>query len=150
MNGARRAGASDAPVSGERLEAERRGRKKWIIGSTFAVGLVVGFAVGFREGDEMVSGAGSAGWPPAMAIAIVLSYLIAVFGGGWLLSRHTDEFERLAQYKAVAFAALTYVIVYPVWFALWMGDLVREPMHAVLFVVFWLSLAAASLFYRLR
>ena len=142
-----RGGVSD----GERLEQARRGRKTLITGAIAGVGMITGFAIGYYEADHGSGMFSSAqGWPPAMAMAITVSYLAAIVIGGVLLARQTDEFERMGQYKAVAVAALAYVIVYPVWFVLWMGDLVREPMHAILFLVFWVSLALASLFYRFR
>ena len=141
----------DGVSDGERLERARRGRKTLIFGAIAGAGLVTGFAVGAyegRRGYEMFSGA--QGWPPAMALAIVVSYLAAIVIGGVLLARQTDEFERMSQYKAVAVAAFSYIVAYPAWFVLWMGGFVREPMHGVLFLIFWASLALASLFYRFR
>lgn len=134
--------------AGEQIERVRRNRKLQIIGGVFAIGMIVGFLVGYQDAQALFDG--SRAWPPAMAIGIALSYLGAVIGGGAALSRHTDEFERMAQYRAVAFAALVYMLVYPVWFALWMGALVPEPQHGVLFIAFWASLAGASLFQRFR
>ena len=148
MMQARRSGVSEPHDFGEQQDRARRMRKAWVIGGAFAAGLGAGLAAGLQDGHEMFSP--GAGWPPAMAIGIALSYVVAVIGGGWALARHTDEFELQRQYKAVAVAALVYMLVYPVWFALWMGGLVGEPMHAILFGAFWLSLAAASLFYRFR
>ena len=145
-----RIGVSNPHATGEARERARRGRRAVIFAGLFAVGLATGFFIGFREANDLFAGDGSDGWPPAMAIGISLSYLAAAIGGGIALSRQTDEFERLAQYKAVAFAALTYVLAYPVWFVLWMGNLAPEPMHAALFVLFWLGLAGASIFYRFR
>ena len=142
-------GVSDRP-GGESAERARRKQKLVIVGGVFAVGMIVGFLVGFREAEADFLFDRSQPWPPAMAIGIAFSYLAAVIGGGIALSRHTDEYERMAQYKAVAFAALVYMLVYPVWFVLWMGALVPEPHHGLLFGAFWLSLVAASLFYRFR
>ena len=142
-----RIGVSDRP-GGENAERARRNRKLQIIGGVFAVGMIVGFMIGYREAESLFDG--SQAWPPAMAIGIALSYLAAVIGGGIALSRHTDEFERMAQYKAVAVAALVYMLAYPVWFVLWMAALVPEPHHGLLFIAFWFTLAAASLFYRFR
>lgn len=146
----RRIGVSEGFGAGEAREKARRGRKAVIFAGLFAVGLATGFFVGFTEAEDLLAGSGSDGWPPALAIGLACSYLAAVIGGGIALSRQTDEVERLAQYKAAAFAGLVYILAYPVWFALWMGDLVREPMHAVLFALFWLGLAGASIFYRFR
>lgn len=144
----RRAGVSEPLSEGERLEKARRMRKAWIIGGTFAMGLGAGFAVGVREAENLFGA--EAGWPPAMAIAIALSYVVAAIGGGFLLARQTDEVELIGQYKAAAIGALVYILSYPVWFALWMGDLVREPMHGVLFAAFWASTMLSFLYYRFR
>ena len=147
-NLAGRHGVSDGPGAGEQRERARRRRKAWIVGGVFTVGMVAGFAMGWREAQHLF--AGSEGWPPAMTIAIALSYVIAVVGGGMLLSRQTDEVELQSQYKAVAAAALVYALIYPVWFVLWMGSLAPEPMHGILFIAFWVSLLGAFLFYRFR
>lgn len=145
----RMVGVSDRQESGERLERARRNRKTVIFAGLMVSGGFVGFMIGMLDGDALLRGS-SAGWPPAVAIAIAISYLASVIGGGVALSRQIDEVERLGQYKAVAAAALCYALVYPVWFVLWMGNLVREPMHGVLFGLFWLALFLASLFYRFR
>ena len=145
----RKPGVSDAESDGERIERERRKRKAVIFGGIFAVGLVTGFLVGMREAENLFRG-GSEGWPPAMAIGLSFAYLAAVIGGGIALSRQTDEVERAGQYKAVAVGALAYMLAYPVWFALWMGNLVPEPMHAALFGLFWVTLLIAFLYYRFR
>lgn len=141
-------GASEPQGSGEQLEKARRRRKAVIIGGGVVVAFVGGFIVGFTEADSLFIG-GSA-WPAPLSIGLACAYLALIVGGGLALSRQTDEFELQAQYKAVALAAAGYMLVYPPWFLLWMADLVREPMHGVLFLIFWASLALASLFYRFR
>ena len=148
MKRVERVGGSEPLGPGERQERARQARKAWIIGGTFAAGLVAGLWIGFEEADTLFSG--SDGWPPALSMFVCVSYLVAVIFGGLALARQTDEFELQRQYKAVAVAALVYVLAYPVWFTLWMGGLVAEPMHGVLFIAFWLSLAGAFLFYRFR
>jgi len=148
MMGNRMAGVSD-DQPGERAERQRRARKAWTIGAVAAVGMAAGFAMGWRDADNLFSGT-SEGWPPAMAIAIAASYLLAIVVGGIVLARQTDEVELMGQYKAIAAGGLAYVVVYPLWFVLWMGNLAPEPMHAALFALFWLTLVAAFLFYRYR
>ena len=145
-----RRGVSEPAGAGEQQERARRRRKSWITGITFGAGVVSGMLIGFQEGEKLFVGSDADGWPPALAIGLVLVYVTVVLVGGFALSRQTDEFELQRQYKAVAAAALVYVMVYPVWFVLWMADLVVEPMHGALFILFWLSLAAAFLFYRFR
>lgn len=143
-----RSGVSEARGEGERAERARRNRRIGIVAATFAAGLAAGLASGLHDGAR--SFAPGAGWPPAMAIAIAVSYLVAVVGGGVLLARHTDEVALHNQYKAVAVGALCYVIVYPIWFALWMGALLPEPIHLALFILFMATTMLASLYYRFR
>ena len=147
---AERDGVSEPIGAGEQQERARRTRKAWILGGTFALGLLGGFWVGFWEADNLFTGSGSDGWPPSLAIALAVCYVVSVVFGGIALARQTDEFELQRQHKAVAAAALVYALAYPVWFVLWMGGLVVEPMHGVLFIAFWLSLFVAFLFYRFR
>jgi hypothetical protein len=134
---------------GERREAARR-RKRWlIVAALAAVGLVPGFYMGYQDGAAMAQSRPSL-WSPTLAAAMAAIYLLAVIGGGLLLSRVTDELERQRGYKAVSFAGAALMIVYPVWFLLWRGGFVAEPVHWMLFVLFWLSLALATLWYRFR
>ena len=141
-------GASEPAESGEQIDRQRRRRKGVIIGSIVAIGFAGGFIVGFNEAENLFTGPRS--WPAPFAIGLSLAYLAAIIGGGIALSHQTDEFEQQIQYKAVAVAAAAYLLIYPPWFLLWMADLVREPMHGILFLAFWVSLALASLFYRFR
>lgn len=133
---------------GERRERVARRMRFGIKGALFAAGLFTGIYVGanfVRNGFDF-----SAPWSPVAAVIIVAVYLAAMTVGSRLLSRHMDEVERDRGYKAAAAAAAAYVIVYPVWFALWKGGFVAEPVHWVMFVLFWLSLALATLWYRFR
>jgi hypothetical protein len=149
MSRVRRSGASEPLGEGERLDRQRRFRKRIIIGGLIIIGFVGGFITGFTEAESLLEG-GTGAWPPALSIGLACAYLAGMIGGGLAISRHTDEFELQTQYKAVAAAAAGYMLIYPPWFVLWMGNLVREPMHGVLFLIFWVSLALASLFYRFR
>ncbi len=138
-------GVSEALGAGEKIERARRGRKLLIFGIVAGIGLVAGFATGARDGML-----GHAAWPPALSLAIAASYLVAVVGGGIALAGHSDEVERLGQYRAAAIAGFVYMLAYPIWFALWMGALAPEPMHAMLFALFWLAWSLAFIFYRFR
>jgi MFS family permease len=142
-----RSGASEPRGTGEQLERQRRGRKAVIIGGLIVVGFTIGFVTGFSQADNLFV-AGS--WPQALSMGLAVAYLATVIGGGIALSRHSDEFELNAQYKAAAAAGAAYMLIYPPWFLLWMGDVAVEPMHGVLFLAFWLVLALASIFYRFR
>jgi hypothetical protein len=141
---------ADAPLGeGERREAARR-RKRWLIVAALAlVGVVPGFYMGYQDGAAMAQSRPLV-WPPAVAATLAGIYLLAVIGGGLLMSKVMDEVERQRGYKAVSFAGTALMIVYPVWFLLWRGGFVPEPVHWMLFVLFWLSLALATLWYRFR
>lgn len=149
MHGGMTAMAETANQSGEARERRRAVQKTLTIGVIAAMGLVAGFYVGAHDAR---SGSGLFGgtWPPAAALLIAASYLGSLLIGGLVLSRRTDEVERLAQYKATAAAAASYIVLYPTWFVLWKGGFVPEPVHWVPFVIFWLVLAVSSLVYRYR
>lgn len=143
-----KAGGIDGSVPGEALERGRRRRKFRIIAILFAVGFVGGFAAGFTQSDDLFDPARK--WPPALAAALAGLYLVAAIWGGILYARSLDEFDRVANYKAVSAAATSYVAVYPVWLLLWKGGLLPEPMHVILFLIFAFTMAVASFFYRVR
>lgn len=143
-----RAAAMFEGGSGEAAERAQRRRRLTVLGGLIVVGLVSGFLVGFHEGQQGFDSA--QGWPPALALGVVAAYLAAVVGGGIALTRHMDEIEIQMSAKAGGLAGSAYIIVYPVWFALWQGGFVREPIHWVLFLLFWLVLAGSSLYYRYR
>ena len=140
----------EAPAGeGERREAARR-RKRWLIVSALAaIGFVPGLYVGFQHGAAAAQGEMPV-WSPTFAAALAGLYLAALLVGTLLLNSVMDEVERQRGYKAVSFAGAALMVVYPTWFLLWKGGFVAEPVHWVLFVLFWLSLALASLWYRFR
>lgn len=141
---------SDLPLGeGERREAARR-RKRWLIVAGLAVvGFVPGLYVGFQHGAAAAQNQPLV-WSPTVAALLAILYLVAVAGGAVLINTVMDEIERQRGYKAVSFAGAALMVVYPTWFLLWKGGFVPEPVHWILFVLFWLSLALASLFYRFR
>ena len=145
-----RAMRTDAPRGeGERRESARR-RKRWLIFAVLAViGFVPGLYVGFQHGAAAAQSQPLV-WSPTVAALLAGLYLVAVAGGGILMNSVMDEVERQRGYKAVSFAGAALMVVYPTWFLLWKGGFVPEPVHWMLFVLFWLSLALASLFYRFR
>ncbi len=133
---------------GERRERVARRTRFGIKAGLFAAGLLTGVYVGanfVRSGFDF-----SAPWSPVAAAVIAIVYLAAMGIGSLLMSRHIDELERDRGYKAAAAAGAAYVLVYPVWFALWKGGFAPEPVHWLLFLLFWVSLAVAALWYRFR
>lgn len=134
---------------GELREATVRRRRMIVTGVLFAAGLFSGIYVGYQEAGAAFHG-GPGAWSPTVALLLAAVYFLAIVGGSLLLHSAIDEVERQASYKAVSFAGAVYILVYPLWFLLWKGGFVAEPVHWVLFSLFWLSLAAATLFYRFR
>jgi Na+-driven multidrug efflux pump len=144
-----RAMRDSARGEGERREAARQ-RRKWLIVSVlFALGLFTGFYMGYQDGAAAALGRPAA-WSPTVAALLAAAYLAALLIGGILMNGVMDEEERQRAYRAVSFAGTVLIVVYPTWFLLWKGGFVTEPVHWVVFVLFWLSLALASLWYRFR
>jgi hypothetical protein len=134
---------------GERQETARR-RKRWmIIGALFVAGLGPGFYLGSLDAGP-VEALRTVTWPPGLVAMFLALHLGAVVGGGLLLSKQADELDRERGYKSVSFAGTLLMIVYPAWYVLWRGGFVPEPIHWVLFLLFWLSLILAAIFYRFR
>lgn len=134
---------------GERRDAERR-RKRWLILAAIALfGGVPAFYVGLQQGAALAESRPLT-WSPTLAAVLAGLYLAVMVGGGLLMQGVTDEIERQRGYKAASLAGMTLMLVYPVWFLLWKGGFVPEPIHWVLFALFWLSLALATLWYRFR
>jgi hypothetical protein len=142
--------AEGALGAGEAEERRKRRFKIAIVGTLFTLGLVSGFFLGHSSrglaellGPEPVM-------PPAIAIGLCIAFAAAVAIGAWLMKKHMDEVERLNRYKAASLAGTVYLSTYMVWFFLWKGGLVPEPMHVVLFLLFLVSMFAGLAIYRFR
>lgn len=134
---------------GERRDSARRRTRLLIIAALAVAGFIPGLYLGYNDGAALAESR-TAVWSPTLSLGLAILYLVAVIGGGLLLRNVTDEVERLNGYKAASFAGMALMVVYPVWYVLWRGGFVPEPVHWMLFLLFWLSLALASLFYRFR
>ena len=134
---------------GEAREQARLRKRQAIKAALLVPGFLIGVYVGKTDQGAFINGTGGVLWP-ALSIVLSIVYLAAICGGAFLLNSSVDEHEKYNSYKAVSAAGGLYVVVYPVWFLLWKGGFVAEPIHWVLFVGFWVSLAAATLYYRFR
>jgi len=132
---------------GEQRETSARRTRTAIFGALGLAGLVTGFFVGRGEARAAVEGSI---WSPELAIGLLVIYLILVGVSSVLLSKTTDEVQRLNHYKAGAFAGAAFMLVYPLWFLLWKGGMTGEPIHWVVYFVFVFTSLAASIFYRFR
>lgn len=139
-----------APLGeGERREAARR-RKRWlIVAGLFAIGVVSGYSAGHYNVEPQALPSAWA-WSPTVAAILAGVYLIASVAGSFLMNAVLDEVDRQRGYKAMSFAGTALIVVYPAWYMLWRGGLAAEPAHWMLFVLFWLSIALATLWYRFR
>jgi hypothetical protein len=133
---------------GERAETLRRRKRNGVIAALFVAGLFTGYYVGHTDPGSLFDR--EASWDPAVSLVLAAIFLLGMIGGSIALHGNTDEVQRQAQYKAVAVAGGVYMLLYPTWFMLWKGGHVPEPHHGIAFLVFWLCLAAASLWYRFR
>ena len=145
-----RAMRADAPQGeGERREAARRRKRWWIVAALGAAGFVPGLYVGLEHGAAAAESQPLV-WSPTVAALLAGLYRVALAGGAILMNGVMDEVERQRGYKAVSFAGAALMVVYPTWFLLWKGGFLPEPVHWMLFVLFWASLAFATLWYRFR
>lgn len=134
---------------GEAREAAARRKRIIIIAGLFLFGLITGIYTGTQDVDRaLFSSEGH--WPPALSVTICISYIVALIGGSLLLRSSMDELQRHSEYMAISFAGGSYLLVYPLWFVLWKGDFVREPVHWAIFILFVVIWTAAKLFYRFR
>ena len=140
--------AEPARGEGEALERARQRRKYALIAGLTVIGFVPGFYLGFTENDQLLEVGDK--WPPALALALATIYLLAIVVGGLVLRRQTDEVALHNQYRATSAAATSFVVVYPLWYLLWKGGFVPEPMHVVIYVIFIATALAATAWYRFR
>ena len=134
--------------SGEELERASRRRRFAIVGALFALGMGAGAYGGWKLAETRADL--TQPWSPTIRHIIAGLYLAAMIFGSIALDKHLDEVERQVQYKAAAVAGGAYAVVYPTWFLLWKGGFVAEPIHWVLFILFWVALASSTLYYRNR
>jgi divalent metal cation (Fe/Co/Zn/Cd) transporter len=138
---------NEAATGEQRLKL--RSRRWWqILLAAGAAGLIPGFLLGYSsEGDLFAL---TTVWPAWIAILLAVTFLVAVSVTSWMLYRQVDEHQRQACGKAAILAAGIVIILYPVWFMLWMGEILPEPSHWVIFLTLYITYAVGSLYYRYR
>jgi hypothetical protein len=142
--------AQDSAALGEGERSQRaRARRQIAVKATLfliglAAGVYVGYAVVANDFDMSLS------FPRHVAVGLAALYVVALSVGSLLLDKSIDELERHRAYKAITVPATAYMIVYPVWFLLWKGQLMVEPVHWILFVGFLVLLLVATAYYRFR
>lgn len=130
---------------GERVEQDkRRGYKRtlrWAAASGAVTGATFMLAIGGFRGlaDPKMS--------PPIAIVLTILYVVTIAVCSVIASRQSDEHEQSLSLWAYAYAGGTYLAVYPPWYLLWKGGLVREPQHGALFLLFF---AVAMIAYAIK
>jgi flagellar biosynthesis protein FliQ len=134
---------------GECREAAIRRKRLLVMGAVVACGLGTGFYVGIRQAG--VDFHGEAGfWSPAVALGLIALFVVAIAGGTWMMTGVMDELERACTYKAASIGATLFMLAYPIWFFLWKGGFVREPIHWVMYAFFVFAMLGALAWYRIR
>jgi hypothetical protein len=136
--------------TGEAEERRKRRLKIAIVGTLFALGMGSGMFLGHSaRGYEQLLGPDPV-MPPSVAVGLCVALVAAMVLGALLMKKNMDELERLNRYKAASLAGTVYLTTYMLWFFLWKGGLVPEPMHAVLFLIFLIPMFAGLAIYRFR
>jgi hypothetical protein len=131
--------------AGERAE-HARSRTFWtVLAVCGALGGIVGGAMVIGTGNR-IGGDMTAGW----AIAAALLYGVGVVAASWYFFRIIDEVELRDNLIAATVAVYFYTIVYPVWYLLWKGGLIVEPIHEAIFFATLIAMTIAYFWKKLR
>jgi hypothetical protein len=144
----RRAGVSEPIGHGETLERRQKNRQTLILALLMAAGGVTGFFLATNQQDGMGFHRGVL--PAKIAIGLAALWLVSIVGGSIWLNRHIDEIERAAQIWGIAMAGTIVVILYPVWYLLWRGQIVPEPSGHIMFGALYVAMIAAYLWKKFR
>jgi len=130
-------------------EAERARRRKWhlVLGAALATGLAAGFGFAFADEGQ---GFFRATIPPTLAAAIAALYLLMMVVGTVAMKRVTDEVEIHNNLYGMAIGGSAVLLVYPPWWILWRGEVLPEPPHEALFLLFFGSALVAYLWKKFR
>lgn len=141
-------GVSDPIGTGEKLERRQKRRQTLILGLLMVAGGITGLALSLTEQD----GAGffQGAIPPWIAMALAALWLVSVVGGSFWLKRHIDEIEQAAQIWGIATAGTVVIVLYPVWYLLWRGQMIVEPNAHIVFGTLYVVMIAAYLWKKFR
>ena len=71
---------------------------------------------------------------------------LLVFGA----KRHIDEIEQATQLWSVAAAGTVVILLYPIWYLLWRGQMIAEPNGHVMFAALCVVMIAAYMWKKFR
>ncbi|MDQ3140195.1 MAG: hypothetical protein M3Q15_05665 [Pseudomonadota bacterium] len=138
------------PEDDSGTKAERsRSRKWWTVMALVAAS---GFAAGAIDGTVSTTDGGfmQGALPGWLAIAIAISYLVSIVVGTIAYKRYSDELDIQANIWGSAVGASALLLTYPVWWILWRGQLVGEPVHETLFLLMFGSALLGYLWKKYR
>lgn len=136
---------SDDRGEGERAE-KARSRRFWTI---LIVLMLAGGVIGGLQ-SAVTGGDLSRDLPAVWAVVLAAIYLVAVGAGSWYFFRSIDEVEMYENLLAYTVGAYFYATVYPLWYFLWKGGLVIEPVHEGLFLATMFVIGAFYIGKKLR
>lgn len=133
---------------GEAAELQQTMRTKRVLALCGISGFVAGLAFAW---GELGDGAFLSGTIPAwLAVAIALSYVVAMTWGSIAFKRSADEHEMQINIWGSAIGASALLLIYPPWWVLWRGGLIGEPVHEILFATLFIVAIGAYLWKKFR
>lgn len=140
--------SSPQAPTGEAREARRVRLQKIIIGLAIGLGAIVGATLAVTTDGLFASSDG--GWPPIVAIGVVLAVMVGVPLLMLAAMKTTDEIELAHQAWAMQAGGFALICLYPAWYALWKGGFVAEPLHEAVYVAFFAVTMLGYLFHRYK
>ncbi len=133
---------------GERAE-RRRSRRFW---AAMSVTAILGMPLGFFLGQSAARNGGSmteafTALPPIAVVALLALAVAGLTLTCWYFLKSVDEVEILDNLWGSTAGFYVYMVLFPVWWALWKTDLVGEPND---WIILGASFAAGTLAYLAR
>ena len=133
---------------GERAERQRRRRFWGAMSATAILGMPLGFFLGqsaARNGGSM--GEAFLGLPPLAVIGLLTLAVGGLSWTCWYFLKTVDEVEILDNLWGSTAGFYVYMVLFPVWWALWKSNIVAEPND---WIILGVSFAAGTLAYLVR